>query len=191
MHASFDALHLLDWASCPSDIVGLHQFQKLLSSRHFSLQALYRSPHPATRIYIYTCFVAGVLRVGSESLVRRSDYYSWYNMPGEFQHSLLSCFDNCTICIITYFAPCYTAGKVAEKVGESCLLHCLLTFVPVAGLICRTIVRGKVRDQKNIEGSQISDFCLHLFCGPCALCQEAQETGALNSGSMAQDMVRE
>jgi Cys-rich protein (TIGR01571 family) len=112
-------------------------------------------------------------------------------MSGEFQHDLCGCFDNCTICIITYFVPYYTAGKVAEKVGESCLLHCLLTYVPVAGIVCRTIVRGKIRQQRNIEGSQISDFCLHLFCCWCALCQEAQETGALDDLSMAQDMVRE
>jgi Cys-rich protein (TIGR01571 family) len=114
-------------------------------------------------------------------------------MSGEFQHGLFGCFDNCSVCIITYLVPCYTAGKVAEKVGESFLLHCLLTFVPIADIICRTIVRGKVRQQRNIEGSQISDCCLHLFCAPCALCQEAQEIGALNSGSMAQeqDMLRE
>jgi Cys-rich protein (TIGR01571 family) len=111
-------------------------------------------------------------------------------MAGEFQHGVFGCFDNCTVCIITYFVPCYTAGKVAEKVGDSCLLHCILTLVPVVGIVCRTLVRGKVRQQKNIAGSTIADCCVHLFCAPCALCQEAKETGALGS-AMAQDMVRE
>ncbi len=30
----------------------------------------------------------------------------------QWKHGLCGCFDNCEICIITYFVPCYTAGKV-------------------------------------------------------------------------------
>ena len=42
---------------------------------------------------------------------------------GEWSHGLCGCFDNFTVCIITYFLPCYTSGKNAEAVGESCLLY--------------------------------------------------------------------
>lgn len=111
-------------------------------------------------------------------------------MSADFQHGLCGCFDNCMVCIITYFAPCYTAGKVAETVGESCILHGLLTFVPIVGMVCRALNREKVRSQKHIPGSIIGDVCVHLFCPVCALCQEAQETGALDN-KMAQTMVRE
>uniref|UniRef100_A0A1I8FPH0 Zf-ANAPC11 domain-containing protein n=1 Tax=Macrostomum lignano TaxID=282301 RepID=A0A1I8FPH0_9PLAT len=41
---------------------------------------------------------------------------------GEFQHGLCGCFDDCGLCIITYFVPCYTFGKNAEAVGDSCML---------------------------------------------------------------------
>lgn len=30
----------------------------------------------------------------------------------QWKHGLCGCFDNCELCIITYFVPCYTAGKV-------------------------------------------------------------------------------
>jgi Cys-rich protein (TIGR01571 family) len=112
-------------------------------------------------------------------------------MTGQFQHGLFGCFDNCCICIVTYFVPCYAAGKVAEKVGESCVLHAVLCVCPLANLICRTIVRGKVRDQRGIPGSVIGDFCINWFCGVCALCQEAQETNAFGNQAMAAEQAIE
>ena len=55
--------------------------------------------------------------------------------------------------LITFFVPCYTAGKNAEKVGESCVLHCFLSFVPILNVWCHANVRGKIRDQKSIDVS--------------------------------------
>ena len=55
--------------------------------------------------------------------------------------------------LITFFVPCYTAGKNAEMVGESCIIHCLLSFVPILNVWCHANVRGKVRDQKKIDVS--------------------------------------
>ena len=31
-----------------------------------------------------------------------------------WQHGVFGCFDNCGICIVTYFLPCYTFGKEAS-----------------------------------------------------------------------------
>lgn len=111
----------------------------------------------------------------------------------QFKHGLCGCFDNCCICIVTYFCPCYTAGKVAEAVSESCILHGILFFVPLANIICLTIIRGKVRDQNGIVGSAVGDCCAIFWCTACALCQEAQETNAIGNQSMAveQDIERE
>lgn len=97
----------------------------------------------------------------------------------EWQHGLFGCFDNFTVCIITYFAPCYTAGKNAEAVGESCVLCGLVLLVPIANIIFPATIRGKIREQKGIEGSLLTDILLHFCCTPCALCQEAQETGSM------------
>jgi Cys-rich protein (TIGR01571 family) len=110
-------------------------------------------------------------------------------MP-EFQQGLFGCFSNCCVCVITYFAPCYTEGKIAEKVGESCLLHGCLIFVPVANIICGAMIREKVRQNKGIDGTFVKD-CLTIWCCfACALCQEANEVDALGK-NMAVSMARE
>lgn len=76
--------------------------------------------------------------------------------------------------IITYFVPCYTFGKNAEQLGESCIMYALSQLVPILDIWCRTTVRGKIREQKGIEGTCIKDLLMHLCCGPCALVQEAR-----------------
>jgi len=107
-------------------------------------------------------------------------------MASSFQHGLCGCFGNCSVCIITFFCPCYTAGKVAETTGRSCLGHSLLfIFCPWISICCECCVRTDIRQSKNIGGSSVGDFCVHLFCLQCALCQEARETGALGSTDMA------
>jgi Cys-rich protein (TIGR01571 family) len=93
----------------------------------------------------------------------------------DWQHGLFGCFDNCTLCLITYIAPCYTAGKNAEAVGESCIVYGILSILPVANIICPTQIRGKIREVKGIQGSFGMDCVLHWFCPFCALIQEAQE----------------
>ena len=110
-------------------------------------------------------------------------------MSGEWQHGLFGCFDNCTICIVTYFVPCYTAGKTAETVGESCLLCGLVQIVPLANLICAINIRGKVRESKGIEGGIVTDLLAVWCCYLCAWAQAAQETSAF--GNQAQSMDRE
>jgi len=102
----------------------------------------------------------------------------------EFQHGLFGCFDNCGICIITYFAPCYTQGRIAEKVGDDCLICGLLQLVPLANIYFAADTRRKVREQKNIAGSFLGDLCMMCCCYCCALTQEAQEVQAIGSMSI-------
>ncbi|XP_045170201.1 uncharacterized protein LOC123532714 [Mercenaria mercenaria] len=107
---------------------------------------------------------------------------------GEWQTGLCGCFENCTICIITYFVPCLTAGQTAEKVGESCCLYGFLSILGPIGIWSRAKIRGKVREQLGIDGSFGMDCVLHWFCGLCALTQEAR---AMEGGGQAQSMARE
>ena len=104
---------------------------------------------------------------------------------GEWSTGLFGCFDDITICLLSYFVPCYQAGKNAEAVGESCILWGLLywLFSPIAGMI----IRGKIRESKGIEGSAIIDLLLHWFCVCCAVAQEAREL----QGASGQSMSRE
>ncbi|XP_041355469.1 cell number regulator 3-like [Gigantopelta aegis] len=94
---------------------------------------------------------------------------------GEWKHSLFGCFDNFGICIITYIAPCYTFGKNAEAVGDSCLLCGAAWLVPILNIVAWIQVRGKIRDLHKIDGSLLGDLLQIVCCTVCALVQEAQE----------------
>ena len=60
--------------------------------------------------------------------------------------------------IITFLVPCYTAGKNAEAMDESCLLHGLAALVPLVDVYCHALIRGKIREKYNIE---VNYFCLY------------------------------
>ncbi|XP_048772880.1 uncharacterized protein LOC125678452 [Ostrea edulis] len=96
-------------------------------------------------------------------------------MSGEWSNSLFGCFNDFGICIITYIIPCYSFGKNAEAVGESCCCCGVAYLFPVLHLVAGTSIRGKVRQEKGILGSMIGDFLTVLFCPFCAIVQEAQE----------------
>ncbi len=108
-------------------------------------------------------------------------------MAVDWGHGLCGCFDNLGLCVITYFVPCYTFGKNAEGVGDSCCLCALAYFVPFLNLFAVLSVRGKIRDQKGIDGGILGDCFAHLCCHFCALTQEAQE---IQGGAGGQHMAR-
>ena len=106
-------------------------------------------------------------------------------MSGEFSYPLFGCFEDCGLCIITYFAPCYTVGKTAEAIGEDCLM-CGVGYL-CGGCIVGGLLRGKIREQKGIEGTPLNDFLMHWCCPFCAIIQDNREVvGPTSSGeSMA------
>lgn len=109
-------------------------------------------------------------------------------MSGEWKSGICGCFDDCTVCIVTHYCPCYVLGKNADAVGESCVLCGASMFFHPVDLITRTMIRGKIREQKAIKGNCCGDFICHLFCRDLALCQEARELNSLSSGnSMARE----
>ncbi|XP_071959520.1 uncharacterized protein [Antedon mediterranea] len=94
---------------------------------------------------------------------------------GEFQNGLFGCFGNIGMCIFTYVVPCYTQGKLAESLGDDCLLCGLSLFVPFVNIYARLTTRQKVRENKGIEGGIVGDLFAVCCCAICALVQEAQE----------------
>ncbi|XP_075244654.1 uncharacterized protein LOC142338674 [Convolutriloba macropyga] len=101
---------------------------------------------------------------------------------GEWSYTLFGCFDSFKTCILALFCPCYVAGKVAESVGENCILHGLCCAY---NAYCRAAVRQKVRLAKGIDRVESGD-ALHQMtylwdlvavdvCYFCALCQEYNE----------------
>ena len=110
-------------------------------------------------------------------------------MSGDFSHGLFSCFDDCMLCLTTYFVPCYTMGKTAEAVGDDCLLCGLALLVPVLNFYAMCSNRGKIREQKGIPGSTVTDILTVCCCPLCALVQQAQEMGV--KAPFGQSMSRE
>lgn len=106
---------------------------------------------------------------------------------GHWKHGLFSCFGNIGVCIVTYLAPCYTAGKVAEVVGHSCPMYGLGFCVPILNIILGITVRRQVRERQSIEGTLVGDLVVVLCCPCCALIQEANETG---TGLTSQNISR-
>ena len=73
---------------------------------------------------------------------------------GEWSNGLCGCFNNITLCLITYIAPCYTAGKNAEAVGDSCMTTAILyALINIVGVYFAAKTRQKIREQKGIEVS--------------------------------------
>lgn len=97
---------------------------------------------------------------------------------GEWANGFCGCFNDCTLCVITYFAPCYTAGKNAEGVGDSCIMVGLLYwFINPVGVFFAAKVRGKIREQFGIEVSRNKK--IHSFLSSCHHKQQQAEYPAL------------
>lgn len=108
-------------------------------------------------------------------------------MSGDWAHGLFGCLDDCTVCILTYFIPCYIYGKTAETLGESCVMHgATILFSPLFWY-CMASTRGRIREQKGIEGSFINDCLISGFCGICALTQMYNEVIPPGGQSMARE----
>jgi len=101
----------------------------------------------------------------------------------DWEHNLCGCFSNLAVCIITHFVPCYTAGMIASKVDDSCILHMILFMIPGVGCFCGALERNKMREKQNIEGSMVGDCLVWYICPTLALVQEATEVDAITFGS--------
>ena len=108
-------------------------------------------------------------------------------MSREWTNGVFGCFNDCTSCILAYFIPCYIFGKNAEVVGDSCVLCALSQFVPLLSIWARVSIRGKIREQRGIQGSCISDLICVWLCPLCTLVQEAQEIKPPGGLSMARE----
>ncbi|XP_006651982.1 cell number regulator 10-like [Oryza brachyantha] len=104
--------------------------------------------------------------------------------PTPWSTGLFDCCDDCGVCCLTMVCPCITIGRVAEIVerGErTCcaagVLYVLLGFV--SSCLCQCAYscsyRGKMRAEFGLLDEPCDDCCVHLFCEPCALCQEYRE----------------
>ncbi len=94
----------------------------------------------------------------------------------------LFCFTVCLACLL----PCVVVGQnESRRSGSSCCCAC--AWSTLMCMLCTYFTgavgwawylgneRGKTRAALNILGNQCSDCCVHCWCAPCALTQEALE----------------
>jgi len=96
----------------------------------------------------------------------------------EWQNGLFGCFNDCGLCIVSYIVPCYTFGKNAEALGDSCCLCGLASLFGFPLIICGAMHRQKLREKKGIEGSFCGDLVSFACCPLCAMVQMGQEIKA-------------
>jgi Cys-rich protein (TIGR01571 family) len=107
----------------------------------------------------------------------------------DWQNGLFGCFNDCGICLCSYFLPCYQFGKNAEALGESCFLCGVASLFGLPLLIFGALHRQKLRELKGIDGSIIGDAAAFFCCPVCAIAQMGQEVQSGVPG--AQAMARE
>uniref|UniRef100_A0A7S0WN92 Uncharacterized protein n=1 Tax=Chlamydomonas leiostraca TaxID=1034604 RepID=A0A7S0WN92_9CHLO len=100
---------------------------------------------------------------------------------GVFSSGLCSCFDDMGSCIITCCVPCVTYGQNVERLqnGSGFFGACLLYYC-CACCACFFAggTRGQLRQKYGLKEDPCSDCCVHCWCSPCGLCQEARELKA-------------
>ncbi|GMY18247.1 protein PLANT CADMIUM RESISTANCE 11-like isoform X2 [Fagus crenata] len=98
---------------------------------------------------------------------------------------LFDCTSDTHSCCLTCWCPCVTFGQVSEILDQrssTCFLNgaiYALFYYPslsIFGPFYSWCYRSKLRKQYiSEEENCCEDFCVHLFCGHCALCQEYRE----------------
>jgi len=98
---------------------------------------------------------------------------------GEWNEQLFGCCDDLGSCCYGYWClPCLF-GSNTEKIDDSncvlmccaycCLAQCYLCWIP------HWLKREKLRNKFGLKEDPCGDCPVTLFCGPCAVCQEARE----------------
>ncbi|MBA0607411.1 hypothetical protein Godav_019718 [Gossypium davidsonii] len=114
--------------------------------------------------------------------MRNQNYYMHPAGKVLWSTGLCDCCYDIPNCIITCFCPCITFGQIAEIVDNgsvSCVASGVLYSIIfwMSGLACMysCFYRSRMRNQYMLAETPYPDWCLHLCCEVCALCQEYRE----------------
>ncbi|XP_021760007.1 protein PLANT CADMIUM RESISTANCE 2-like [Chenopodium quinoa] len=101
---------------------------------------------------------------------------------GQWSNGLLDCTSDIELCCQTSWCPCITFGQNAEIIdrglsscGVSGALYGIVGFLSGLHFVYACAYRTKLKRQYGISASPIQDLCTHIWCHPCALCQEHRE----------------
>ena len=67
----------------------------------------------------------------------------------EWQQGTFACCNDCKLCCLTCFCPCYVAGRNAEYFGEDFMQYCCLAAIGIYQFL--PVLRWRLRQQKGIR----------------------------------------
>ena len=76
--------------------------------------------------------------------------------------------------ILSFFVPCVPFGRNSEALGENCFVYGFSQLFPLLSCYFRVVERGRIREQKGLEGTLLQDILCTLCCYPCSLAQETR-----------------
>merc|ERR1711988_748988 len=94
-------------------------------------------------------------------------------MSRDWKHGTCGCFDDMSVCCFSYWCGCCQIYNTAEDLGESGMLYLLLSCITPCVPIM--MMRGKAREQFDIQGDTTNDALMACCCGFCSLVQTATE----------------
>ncbi|BBN10111.1 hypothetical protein MPTK1_5g01110 [Marchantia polymorpha subsp. ruderalis] len=93
------------------------------------------------------------------------------------------------------FCPCVLFGRNVNRItdGQTSFMKGCLTEFAMGGCLCwccclpfyAAPFREQLRRKKNLPMDPYSDLHTHMFCHPCALCQEERILDATESSAMS------
>ncbi|XP_075241413.1 cornifelin homolog A-like [Convolutriloba macropyga] len=91
-----------------------------------------------------------------------------YPLPNDWNVGLFNCCDDMKICCLTTFCGLCYGCMMASKLDENPMIVCCVPqwLIPV---------RVKTRMMYGINGNICTDCLAVNFCGPCVMCQVANQ----------------
>mmetsp|Transcript_6408 Transcript_6408/g.11144 ORF Transcript_6408/g.11144 Transcript_6408/m.11144 type:complete len:165 (-) Transcript_6408:156-650(-) len=96
-----------------------------------------------------------------------------YQYEGKWTHGFFDCFAKPAICCLALIPGGYCALS-GISTGKAKSEGCMPWYLFPMYLACLggAINRSQIREKFELEGLFFEDFCSHLFCCFCAVCQE-------------------
>ncbi|MCL7021786.1 hypothetical protein MKW94_001729 [Papaver nudicaule] len=95
---------------------------------------------------------------------------------------LFDCMEDPNNAVVTFLAPCFTFGQIAEIIDEgqttctvSGILYASILYCTAMPFLISCGYRSKLRNKYNLVEVPAADWLTHVFCEWCALCQEYRE----------------
>ncbi|KAF5839460.1 PLAC8 family-domain-containing protein [Dunaliella salina] len=99
------------------------------------------------------------------------------SVPEQWRTGIAGCFEDCFICGVGSCLTGFLYGENYRKIyGYGFTCACLMyTIMPCFACCFANTTRAELRKKYNLVEEPCGDCCIHFFCSPCAVCQEARE----------------